>query len=60
MGFCLTSGRPNQSTIGSKAEDDWAVGADVAVEPSGLAGDEVGIVDEIEQAEIVPGTVQPP
>lgn len=60
MGFCLTSGRPNQNTMGNSADDDNAVGADVAVEPRGFAGDEVRIGDVIGQAEIVPGTVHPP
>lgn len=36
------------------------MGAEVTVEPSGFAGDWVGIGISIEQAEIVPGTVQPP
>ena len=46
--------------MGSRAEDDNAVGADVAVAPNGLAGVQVGIAADNGQAEIVPGIVQPP
>ena len=46
--------------MGSGAEDESAVGADVAVAPNGLAGVQVGIAADNGQAEIVPGIVQPP
>lgn len=46
--------------MGSRAEDDNAVGAEVAVAPNGLAGVQVGIAADNGQAEIVPGIVQPP
>lgn len=59
-GLRRTSACPNQYTIGRSAEEDRVVGAEVMVEPSGFAGDWVGIGISIEQAEIVPGTVQPP
>ena len=51
---------PNQYDKGTSAADDMIVGADVAVEPSGLAGDDVCNGMVIEQAEILPGAAQPP
>ena len=40
--------------------DDRVVGADVAAEPNGLAGEAVPSGAVIGTAEIVPGTVHPP
>ena len=51
---------PNQYTRGRSAEDVRAVGAEVAEEPRGFSGDEVGMGILTGQAEIVPGTVHPP
>lgn len=51
---------PNQNVMGTRAEDDVVVGADVAVIPKEFAGVDVGIGSEIGQAESVPGTVQAP
>ena len=41
-------------------DDDNAVGAEVAVIPKGLAGDEVGMGESMGQAVKVPGIVKPP
>lgn len=41
-------------------EEDNAVGAEVAVIPKGLAGDEVGMGESMGQAVKVPGIVKPP
>ena len=46
--------------MGSSAEDDRAVGADVAVLPKGFAGLCVGIGEDMTATESAPGTVQPP
>jgi hypothetical protein len=60
FGFRLASIWPNQYTNGRRADDVKAVGADVAEEPNGFAGVEVGIGILTGQADIVPGTVHPP
>jgi hypothetical protein len=41
-GLAFVSGCPYQYTRGSNAFDDKVVGADVAAEPKGLAGENVG------------------
>ena len=45
---------------GTSADEESAVGADVDVDPKGLAGVWVGMGVVIGHADIVPGTVQPP
>jgi len=46
--------------MGSSAFDDRAVGAEVAAEPSGLAGEQVGRGVWTGTADIAPGTDHPP
>jgi hypothetical protein len=58
--FLFGSVCPNQYTIGSRADEDKAVGVDVAVAPNGFAGVQVGIAADKGQADTVPGIVQPP
>lgn len=59
-GFRLISGWPYQYTNGRSAFEDKIVGADVAAEPKGLAGEAVPNGAVTGTAEMVPGTVHPP
>lgn len=60
IGFLFVSLWPYQYTNGIRALDDHTVGADVAEEPVGFAGEEVDRGVDIAAADIVPGTAQPP
>lgn len=46
--------------MGRRADEERAVGAEVAVAPNGFAGVQVGMAADNGQADIVPGMVQPP
>ena len=59
-GFCRISECPYQYTSGRRADDESAVGAEVAVNPRGLAGVCVDIGVSTAEAEMVPGTVKHP
>jgi len=59
-GFRFISGCPYQYTSGRRALEDNMVGADVAAEPNGLAGEAVPSGAVTGTAEMVPGTVHPP
>lgn len=59
-GFRLVSACPYQNTRGSSAFEESAVGADVAAEPNGFAGEHVGSGECTGAADIAPGQDQPP
>jgi hypothetical protein len=59
-GFLFVSACPYQYTRGNSAFEDRAVGADVAADPSGLAGEHVGRGECTGAADIAPGQDQPP
>ena len=59
-GFWRASACPYQYTVGKRADEDSAVGADVALNPRGFAGVWVGTGASMAHAEMVPGTVKQP
>jgi len=59
-GFLLVSACPYQYTRGSSAFEESAVGADVAADHSGFAGEHVGSGEWTGAADIAPGQDQPP
>jgi hypothetical protein len=58
--FLFVSAWPYQYTSGTRAFEDSVVGAEVAADPSGLAGEQVGSGLYTGVADIAPGTDQPP
>lgn len=59
-GFRLISAWPYQYTRGRRALEERAVGAEVAAEPRGFAGEQVGRGECTDAAEIAPGQDHPP
>jgi hypothetical protein len=59
-GFLFVSACPYQYTRGNSAFEASAVGADVAADPNGFAGEHVGRGECTGAADTVPGQDQPP
>lgn len=59
-GFRVISGWPYQYTRGRRALDDNAIGAVVAADPKGFAGEPLAMGPWTGETERAPGQAQPP